>query len=124
VRVGEVATIRPLPDDSFEVPFAGQLEQIHSPPLDVIEITKAALDGGHDAAQGGLAVAEGLGTDVRTIHREQIEGEKERPLPPEQQVVEVAPAVWVQAADFPIEHAMSSMAPVHRPDEIRAPRHA
>ena len=60
----------------FEIPLAGHPEQIHSPPLDVIEIAKAALDPRHDAAQGELAGAERLGTNVLAIHHEQIEREK------------------------------------------------
>jgi hypothetical protein len=87
----------------FEVTLTGHTEQIHPPALDVIEITKAALDPRHDAAEGALAGAERLRAVVLAIHREQVERHEERPLPPEQLVLEVAGAVRLQAADFLIQ---------------------
>ena len=62
---------------------------------------ESALDPRHDAAEGDLAGAERLRADVLAIHREQIERDEEPPLPPEQEVLEVARAVRVQAPDFP-----------------------
>jgi hypothetical protein len=43
----------------------------------VIEITKAALDPRHDAAQGGLVGVERERADVLAIHRQQIESDEQ-----------------------------------------------
>lgn len=82
--------------------LASNAEHLHSPAFDVIEVAKAALDPRHDPAKGGLPGAQRKGAHVFAIDRQQIERGKERPLPPEPEIVEVAGAVWVEAADFPI----------------------
>ena len=101
--MGEVATSRPLSDHAFDVALAGGAEQINPVLRDLIDIPQSVLVARHDAPQGALPF-EWQGAEIIAGSRQQVEREEERSLASEQEVLEVAPPVRVEAANLPVEY--------------------
>jgi len=72
----------------------------------VIDVKQPTLNRRHDATQPAFPLCERPRRQILTVHRQQIEREEVRPVAPEQQVVEVAATVRVEADDLAVEHGI------------------
>ena len=60
-------------------------------------------------AQSPLAFNERTVSQVFPVNSQQLEGIEERPVSPEQQVLEVAPPAPIEAHDLPVDHRVMSL---------------
>ena len=104
--VAVIWAVLPLRHDALEIPSACLAKQADASPFDVIDIEQSRLNPRHDAPQSALALHQRQRAKILPIDREQIEREEVRPIAAEQQVVEVRPAVPIEADDFAVQHGI------------------
>ena len=102
--IGSVRAACKRGHDAFEIRQASDHEQIRAALVNVIETQQAALNSGHDAPQATLPLEQRQCREIFALDTERIEGVEVRSLAAEQQLVEMRPAVRLQAADLAIEH--------------------
>jgi hypothetical protein len=102
--ISAVGAELPLPHDPFEIVFTGKTEELRSAAFGVIDVSHPALHLRHDALQADLAFDERELTEIAAVELEEIERAEEGPLTAEQQLVEVAPAIVIEATHFSIQN--------------------
>jgi hypothetical protein len=111
--VGFVSAVAPLGDDALKVAGACRSEQVHAAGAQIVDVEQSGLNSRHDAAQAPLALGERTIAEILAIDREHVERVEARPVAAEQQFVEVAAAVAIEADDLAVEDAR------HRPNAVR-----
>jgi hypothetical protein len=97
-----VTATRPLGYDALKIVSACQPEEVVAISVYVIYVPHPLLHSGHDARQSALTFQKRHSTHL-PMNAQDIEGTEERLCAMKQEVVEVAPAVVIEAHDLTIE---------------------
>src|SRR5438093_10249996 len=97
-----------LSDDPFQITVARQLEQTFTFALHMIDVEQMRKIRRHQLTQFALTLDQPQLAPVSTVQPQQVESAKSCRSTPEQQIVKLGTAVFIQADDLTIEDGFPS----------------
>jgi hypothetical protein len=105
-RIEVLVVVQRIGIRAFEIMPADRCEEVHSASLDMVHMQQTGGDARHDSTKATLSLDEWAVTETPAVGHQRVEGAKVRRLPPEQQVLEVAAAVGIEAHDLAVQNRL------------------